>query len=163
MAVSNLSAEISPHSGERGYCVLGTNNPTNCAGIEATQLMKKNTRKSLDVLSETAKRGIKQNQNNVCHGAEDVSVCWESLHSQWRCLLMALSSEIAMRQRARISDTSSLSRMKSFPLPAPEMHLFLIIVISLEDFFLLDIPAFQSSEEKKKEKSKEKRQETFQR
>lgn len=73
-AVSNLSAEISPHSGERGYWVLGTNNSMSCAGIEATQLMKKNTRTSLHVLSETAKRGIKQNQNNVCHGTEDVSV-----------------------------------------------------------------------------------------
>jgi len=65
---------------------------------------------------------------------------------------MALNSEMAVRQWARISKTSSLSRMKSFPLPLPQMHIFLITVLSLEDLFLLDIPSLQSWEEKKVKK-----------
>lgn len=47
--------------------------------------------------------------------------------------------------------------MKSFPLPASQMHVFFITVIPLEDFFLLDIPAFQSWEEKKKRKKQRKK------
>lgn len=67
---------------------------------------------------------------------------------------MALNLETAMGQWAGILNTSSLSRTKLFPLPPPQMHIFLITVISLEVFFLLDIPSFQSWEKKKKQGKK---------
>lgn len=163
VAVNNLSAGILPHSGERGCWVLGTNNPMSCAGIKATQLTKKNTSKSLDVLSETVKRGIKWNQKNVCHGS------WGCVSQSAGCLcpLQILSEDafswlwikkLQWGNSLRFRTPQAFRGWSHFPSPLPKC------TYSLSQSFLWKIFSFwiyHLSKVGKKKKAKEKSRRHF--
>jgi len=100
-------------------------------------------------------RWQKEALNEVRKMSEDVSVGLQGICAPCRFAMRIPSDgfnpEIAVTHRARISNTSSLSRVKSFPLPppSPNAHIFLWKI-----FFPLDRPSSQSWEEKKKERKK---------